>query len=452
MAHHRIEPQPGPQSLFLASPADIAIYGGAAGGGKTYSLLLEPLRHLKNSLFRGVIFRRTSPQIRNLGGLWDESAKLYSRLNMTARETNLDWMAQSGWQLKFSHLEMEADKYNWQGSQMCFLGFDELTHFSESQFFYLLSRLRSMSGVRGYVRATCNPDADSWLSNFLSWWINPESGYPIFERSGQLRWFVRIDDELEWANTKEELKEKFGEDCAPKSVTFIAACIEDNQVLLQKDPAYLSNLKALPLVEREKLLRGNWKIRAAAGTVFRSEWFNTVDKSPQDGMTIRFWDRAATIANGRNDPDWTVGCKMRVCPSRRYWIEDIVRFRGSPAEVERKMLETAYRDGKETWIGLSQDPGQAGVVDVSYLARRLAGFNVRITRETGSKVVRSLPLASLAESRNLILVRGQWNADFLKELEGFPDLSHDDQVDALAGAFSVIKDLADYQGPSIRRL
>ena len=76
-----IGPQPGPQEDFLATPADVAIFGGQAGGGKTYALLLEGQRHVSNTGYRGVIFRRTSPDITNPGAIWDESLELYSTLN-----------------------------------------------------------------------------------------------------------------------------------------------------------------------------------------------------------------------------------------------------------------------------------------------------------------------------------------------------------------------------------
>ncbi len=436
-----IKPQEGAQTTFLSTTADIAIYGGAAGGGKTFALLIEPLRHLENSLFRGVIFRRTSPQIRNVGGLWDESAKLYSPLGMYGRESNLDWTSKDGWQLKFSHLEQESDKYNWQGSQMSFLGFDELTHFDESQFFYLLSRLRSMSGIRGYVRATCNPDSESWVADFLSWWIDQNTGYAIKERSGKIRWFCRVGDSLEWSDTADELKQKFGPDVAPKSVTFISASIHDNKLLLNADPSYLSNLKAMPLIEREKLLFGNWKIKASSGLVFKKEWFETVDASAQKGVAIRFWDRAATLATNGKDPDFTVGCKIKKCERNLYWIEDVIRFRGTPATVEQRIVETAAKDGSDVWVGLSQDPGQAGVVDVSYLSRQLAGYKIKIIRETGSKTTRAQPVSSQAESGNVKMVRGAWNKDFLTELEAFPDSRHDDQVDSLSGGFGLFKEL-----------
>src|SRR5436189_1986846 len=107
-----------------------------------------------------------------------------------------------------------------------------------------------MAGVPGYIRATCNPDADSWVRSLIDWWIDPDTGFPIKERSGVLRWFVRDGDSLHWADTRADLVEMFGPESEPKSATFIPANVRDNRILLDKDPAYLAYLKALPYVER----------------------------------------------------------------------------------------------------------------------------------------------------------------------------------------------------------
>lgn len=158
-----IRPQPGPQERFLASEADIAILGGAAGGGKSFGLLMESLRHIGNMHFGGVIFRRTSPQITNEGALWDEAGKLYPLLGAAPRIGSLQYEFPSGCSISFRHLQHEATVFDWQGAQVPFIGFDELTHFTKKQFFYMLSRNRSTCGVKPYIRATCNPDADSWV-------------------------------------------------------------------------------------------------------------------------------------------------------------------------------------------------------------------------------------------------------------------------------------------------
>ena len=256
--------------------------------------------------------------IRQPGGLWDASREIYTRLGAEAREQVTEWHFPSGAVVKFAGMELEADCYAWQGSEICLLAFDELTQFTEKQFFYLLSRNRSTCGVRPYVRATCNPDSDSWLRNFLAWWIDAASGLPITERAGVLRWFVRREDALTWGDTRQELVEKFGEDAEPKSVTFIPAKVSDNKLLLEKDPAYVSNLKALPLVERERLLHGNWNVRAAAGNFFRREWFTIVDRAPAQVVGACRFGTGPPRKSRAHDPDATVGVLLSQRRSRAF--------------------------------------------------------------------------------------------------------------------------------------
>ncbi|HEX4739199.1 MAG TPA: terminase family protein [Allosphingosinicella sp.] len=243
-----IAPQPGPQTAFLGSPADIAIYGGAAGGGKSWALLLEPLRHVHRPDFGAVFFRRTGVQIRNEGGLWDESAKLYPHLGARPREQALEWRFPGGASVSFGHLEHERSVFDWQGSQIPLIGFDELTHFSAQTFFYMLSRNRSMCGIRPYVRATCNPDADSWVAKLIEWWIDPETGLPIAERSGVLRWFVRAGESLVWADRPKDLAGHrdtgTGEAIPPKSLTFIGAGLDDNAASVGSRPSCLAPLSS----------------------------------------------------------------------------------------------------------------------------------------------------------------------------------------------------------------
>lgn len=168
--------------------------------------------------------------------------------------------------------------------------FDEITHFTESQFFYMLSRNRSMCGVKPYVRATCNPDADSWVAQFLDWWID-HNGFAIPERSGVIRWFVRVKGEMKWADSKEQCILEHGNhnlpidspgQVQPKSVTFISAKLEDNQALMQSDPGYMSNLLALDVVSQARLLDGNWKIKYDSGF----EIFKEISLLGDDGLPV----------------------------------------------------------------------------------------------------------------------------------------------------------------------
>lgn len=433
-----IRPQPGPQETFLGSSADIAIYGGAAGGGKTWALLMEPLRHIANPGFGAVFFRRSTVQVRNEGGLWDESEKLYPIIGATPREHVLSWEFPAGATVSFAHLEHDKTVLNWQGSQIPLICFDELTHFSQKQFWYMVSRNRSMCGVRPYIRATCNPDADSWVAEFIAWWIDQETGLPIPDRAGVVRWFVRINDALVWADDPAELEAKHP-GIPPKSATFIPAKLTDNAALMAADPGYMANLLALPKVERERLLGGNWKIRAAAGLLFKRSWVTVVDAAPSDIRMVRGWDLAGTPKVEGNDPDWTAGTKIGVSRSTgRYIVMHHVRERDTPHKIEALISNTASQDGPEVEISLPQDPAQAGKWQAASLIKMLAGYTARATPEGGDKETRFGPFSAQCEAGNVDVLRGAWNEEWFMNLEGFPEAAHDDDADSTSRAFNTL--------------
>lgn len=271
-----VSPHAGPQTAFFESRADIVIYGGQAGGGKSWALVAEPLRRIHNKGFRAGVFRRTYPQLKGQGGVWDECQELYRAFGAKMREgQELDATFPSGASVAFLHLQHEKTKYEYQGHQFCCINFDELTHFSRTQFFYMLGRNRSACGIRPYIRATCNPDPASWVAEFIAWWIDQDSGFPIPERSGVLRYFINdAQDEWHWADSKAELIEQFPDYSADDilSVTFIPAGLDDNPTLVKKDPGYRGRLKALSKIERERLEKGNWK--AAEGAQIASDWIH----------------------------------------------------------------------------------------------------------------------------------------------------------------------------------
>lgn len=178
--------------------------------------------------------------------------------------------------------------------------------------------------------------------------------------------------------------------------------------------------------------------RPAGGGLIKAHLIETTDAVPAGGMTVRAWDLAATKAMGGRDPDWTVGVKMSRTPAGGYVIIDVVRFRGGPDEVEAGIVNTAKADGASVRISLPQDPGQAGKTQALYFARRLSGFTVEATPETGDKATRAAPFASQVNAGNVSMVRAPWNRALLDELSGFPAVTHDDQVDACSRAFSVV--------------
>jgi predicted phage terminase large subunit-like protein len=448
-----IRAQKGPQEAFLSSAADLAIYGGAAGGGKSFALLLEAARHLRNPKFGAVVFRRQSTDITKEGALWDESQPIYKAIGGEPREGKLDWRFPSGAAISFSHLEHENDKYNWQGAQVPLIEFDELTHFSKTQFWYMFSRSRSTSGVRPYIRASCNPDPDSFVAGLVEWYIDQETGYAIPERSGVLRYFVRHGDDIIWADHPEQLLARYADLTRHdvKSFTFVASNVYDNAILLEKDPGYLGNLKAQDSVNRERLLKGNWKIRPSAGLLFKRGYFPIVEAAPADARRVRSWDLAGTEAENRSDPDWTVGLRLARDQHGTFYIEHVERFRGSPETVEKAIINLAVSDGRSVKIRLPQDPGQAGKAQAKYLINKLAGYTVTAERETGDKTTRASPASAQAEAGNIKVVRGPWNEALFNELENFPSpKAHDDQVDALSGALNAL--VGPAAAPRIRGL
>ena len=431
-----IRANPGPQEQFLSSSADITIFGGAAGGGKSYGLLLEPMRHIHNSDFGAVIFRGVSNEVLNEGGLWQTSQPLYRSVGGVPKESALEWRFPSGARVRFACLNHEDDKYKFDGSQIALICFDELTHFSQSQFFYLLSRNRSTCGIKPYIRATTNPDANSWVADFIKWWIDEETGYPIPERAGVIRWFYHVDNTLHWYDTKREAMQAqpdLAQKAEPKSVTFIPSKLEDNKILMSKDSGYLANLLALPLVERERLYCGNWKIIEAGGNIFNQAWWQFVDYPPEENRTIvRYWDKAAT-ANGGCE---TAGVRMSKTDAGFYYVEDVVHGHWSTNERETIIRTTAEQDGTAVHIYLEQAGGGAGIDSSKYTIVNLAGFIVRAHHVTGDKGERARPFASQVEAGHVFLVRANWNNDYIKQLHNFPQSKLDDMVDASSGAFN----------------
>lgn len=273
-----IQAQKGFQEQALSTSADIAILGGAAGAGKTMALVLESLRWVHLPKMRGVFFRKESVQVTNPGGLWDAAKALYNQLPVSNRpemsmpQNRPTVRFKSGAQWTMAHLNQDKDVFSYQGAEIPVIFFDELTHFTETQFWYMLSRNRSTSGVKPYVRATCNPEGDGWVKNMIAWYLYPDdyvdqslAGYPIKERSGAIRYFTRFKNVLIWGDSPDEVLQQLPEDVrkdytleSVKSFTFIPGLLNDNKILTDSDPSYKSNLLALDDYDKQQLLGGRW--------------------------------------------------------------------------------------------------------------------------------------------------------------------------------------------------
>ena len=235
------KPNDGPQTDFLAAPERDVLYGGAAGGGKSYAMLIDPLRFAHRAAHRALILRRSMPELREL---IDKSRELYPKAfpGCKYKEVEKLWNFPSGAKVEFGFLERDADVYRYQGQAYSWIGFDEITHLpTEFGWNYLASRLRTTdSDITPYMRCTANPGGvgATWVKKR---YVDPHPPNESFT----------------------------GEDNLTRK--FIPARLEDNPYLAE-DGRYEEMLKALPPTQRRQLLEGNWDVNeGAAFTEFEQD-------------------------------------------------------------------------------------------------------------------------------------------------------------------------------------
>lgn len=442
-----LTPHTGPQTGFLSNPADICIGGGARGGGKTFCLLAEPTRNIRVPGFDTVLFRRTYAQLEATGGPWPESQKLYPHIGGVS--VGHRWLFRTRDErrpaiVQMSHLQHEKDLQGWLGAQIALILYDQLEGFTESQFWSMLGCNRTMCGVRPYIRATCNPVPEDdktggWLRRLLDWWIDKEKGYAIPERAGRVRYFARINEQIHWGETKQELAERFRtvKGVKPMSLSFVPMGLDDNPSMAQADPDYEAKLLALPYVERMRWRWGNWNVRDTGAGKFKRTWFKVLESKPTDGTVrwLRFWDCAATEDGG----DETAGALVGITDEKpqRIIIADIKAGHWRPGEVEQRILQQAAIDGRMVTVREEMEPGSSGKAVVEARANRLMGYDYGGIKSSNDKLTRWKPLIAQAENGYVYIVRGEWNEPFLSQAETADgtDRTGDDQVDAVCGAF-----------------
>lgn len=441
-----LRPHPGPQERFLSSPADVVWFGGAAGPGKTFCLLLASLRHIDHPKWHPVTFRRSYQQITMPGALIDESREMFSAAGGHLTKAPPKWTFESGAEHHFRALQYEDDVEQWKGAQLPWIGFDQIETFTEKQIVYLMSRNRTAGPFRPQVMGTINPpDREdpncAWIYDWVDWYLDDE-GDPIPDRSGVLRYFIRVDDELIWADDPADLEHLCPADVKPTSFTLITATLEDNP---SADPDYKAKLLTLSRVDQRRLLDGNWYV-TDKGTFFSHAVWDIIEphQIPTGVKFTRYWDRAATEMTPSNpDPDATCGALTGFTEDGRFVVADVRWSQESPQRVEQLMIDTAHEDGVDVDIWIEQERGSAGIIMVENYARRvLRGYSVRGDVPTGQKDVRAKPWRALAEPKsghgrgNVLLVRGSWVSRFLSETRRFPKRPRD-AIDAVSGGYKV---------------
>lgn len=411
------------QAAFLLLNSKEAFYGGAAGGGKSDALLMGGLQYVDIKGYAGIIFRKTYADLTKPGALIDRAKEWlfkFDNVRWNEKDKKFEFFERYGPHketisiLQFGYLENTNDKYNYQGGEYQYIGFDELTHIDRDSYLYMFSRLRKLKGmgVPLRVRSASNPpDDDSGL------WV----------------------------------KQRFIDEGPSKGRIFIPAGLDDNPYLDKEE--YESSLDELDPVTRSRLRDGNWEI-VRKGNMFKRDWFQPVDTLPPYRKRVRFWDMAATDEekakkrNKSHEPDYTVGFLMSRWQDT-YYIEDIIRVRMRPADTEKLQKDTAIADGHNTIIREEREPGSSGIGVIDTKKRNLLnGYDYDENHSTGSKTARANPFSAAAERGQVKYLVGCRNIQaFFDEAESFPGGIHDDLVDGGSGAFGVLDTMPSYGEP-----
>lgn len=404
------DPTPKQRAFLLMNDTKELLYGGAAGGGKSIAQLMGALQYVDIPGYSAILFRKTYADLSLPGALIDVSKQWLmpfvksNEVNWSEKEKQYTFP--SGATLNFGYLESDNDCYRYQGAEFQYIGIDECTHVSPSNYRYMFSRLRKPISLQVPLRfrATCNPGG-------------------MYGEYYYQRFFV------EGAENKR---------------IFIGAGLQDNPYLDAE--AYREALQELDPIEREQLLNGNWEIKAN-GDLLDRHWFQIVPhhEVPTAATHVRYWDLAGTDPakrRGKNkrEPDWSVGFKLANYQGM-YWIEDIVRVQKKPHELEELIKATAAVDGYSCQIRMEQEPGSSGIITIDHYARNvLPGYSFAGVLSTGSKVERARAASAAAQAgRVFISDRCRNMLPFLDEADLFPYGAHDDTVDGFSGAFNFFR-------------
>lgn len=391
------------QKVFLRTYALEALFGGAAGGGKSSALLMAALQYVDVPGYSAILFRRTYADLALPGAIMDRfQSWMASEEDVRWNANNYTAVFPSGARISFGYLNNQQDYLRYKGAEFQFIGMDEVTEIRESDYRYMFSRLRRPSSgplakVPLRMRCASNP-APNWV------------------------------------------RQRFIVEGRETGRIFVPSKLTDNPGI--DAASYRQTLQALDPVERRRLEEGDWW-STTLGSLFDRESFilldqNEIPEISSAARAVRFWDLAATEPSPSNpDPDWTVGTLMLFDRGIAY-VLDVKRARVRGEKVEQLVAQTAYEDGHHVAIRMEQEPGSSGKALVDQYARYVVpGYDFVGNRATGDKVTRARPFAAAVANGNVRVVRGPWLTEWLDEFASFPEAApHDDQVDSAVGAFT----------------
>lgn len=487
------QPQEGPQTTFARTPADFAILGGSPGGGKSVACLYEAAKlcHLRGARrVRATFFRRDEVSLLRAGSIWDRATEMLPAFGGTVRRDDVsvtiehqDGQIEDQHRIDFRHLHRVGDERSYDGSEQDLVVFEELQEFDATQVWYMVSRLRTRSGLRPRIRASCNADPDcEWLVELLlGGGYLGEDGYARKDRSGLVRYIVRdeLTDALLWYDTREAALEAHPELTAEDvlSFTFVLSTPMNNPALMRRDPGYMGRLRIQARKDRIRLIGeggedrgGCWFSVDRAGDFFALDGIKIVSSPPSRVIRrVRGWDFGSSEPTSKEpDPDWTEGALVALCEDGELYIEDLVSAQKGPLATTQLVIDTATDDGPLVEVALFQDTGAAGKRDAATLRSEIESHRLtvhvvhsdrRLGDEKGSTEATSVVRArrgkraksspakqalarpwSLLASQGRVFMRGplEWNKKVIHQTHRFPNAKKDDAVDAISCAAQVL--------------
>lgn len=448
-----------PSGLFLAGRAMIPTHNSDA-------LLFAALQYADVPGYSALILRKTYKDLTLPDAIMDRAGQWLRPTRARPIQGGVTWEFPTSnpdrpARLTFGHLMYHGAVQQYQGAAFQFVGIDELTQFEERTYEYMFSRIRRPAlpcavckipvektmagawehkeatitlGVKAATCATPRPN-DSALEEYRPSAMDGVT--TLFDVPLRMR---AASNPGGTGHTW--VRKRFVDDKTRRPGTvFVPARLDDNPSLDQE--SYRQGLSHLGATERARLEKGDWDVNPD-GALFQRHWFEVIqpDQVPADVRWVRYWDLASTAAKDAADPDWTAGAKLGVSRQGIWYVADVRRARLSPLGVQQLVQQTAAIDGRQVRIYMEQEPGSAGVNTIDeYRRMHLRGYAFYPDRPSGGKDERARPWAAQAEAGNVKLVAGQWVDDFLDEAEVFPNEGggvHDDQIDAVSGAFGML--------------